>query len=96
MYRFARKSTVLLLAVAVSILVAACGSNSQSSSAKQTELTVSAAASLTDALNEIQPLFEKAHPDIKLVFNLAHRERCSSRSSRELRRTCFSPRLLRT
>ncbi|WP_391575129.1 molybdate ABC transporter substrate-binding protein [Cohnella sp.] len=69
MYRFARKSMVLLLAVAVSILVAACGSNSQSSSPKQTELTVSAAASLTDALNEIQPLFEKAHPDIKLVFN---------------------------
>ncbi|AJY77588.1 molybdenum ABC transporter substrate-binding protein [Paenibacillus beijingensis] len=33
------------------------------------ELTVSAAASLTDALNEIKAAYEASHPDVKLVFN---------------------------
>lgn len=37
--------------------------------AAQVELTVSAAASLTDALRDIQPLFEAANPDIRLRFN---------------------------
>ncbi len=35
------------------------------------ELTVSAAASLTDAFNECKPLFEKANPGTTLVFNFA-------------------------
>ncbi|MBS4189610.1 molybdate ABC transporter substrate-binding protein [Bacillus sp. FJAT-49705] len=34
-----------------------------------TELTISAAASLEDAFNEIKPLFEKEHQNIKLLFN---------------------------
>lgn len=34
-----------------------------------TEITVSAAASLKDALNEIKPLYEAENPDIKLVLN---------------------------
>lgn len=34
-----------------------------------TELTISAAASLTDALEEIRPLFEENHPNIQLTFN---------------------------
>ncbi len=33
------------------------------------ELTVSAAASLEDAFNEMKPLFEEKHPNIKLLFN---------------------------
>lgn len=33
------------------------------------ELTVSAAASLTNAFNEIGPLFEKAHPGTRVQFN---------------------------
>jgi len=71
MHQFVRKSMVMLLAVVLSVVFVACGSNSDSKSApaKQVELTVSAAASLTDALNEIQPLFEAANPNIKLVFN---------------------------
>ncbi len=69
MHRFARKSSVLWLVVVMSIVFAACGSNSKADPAKQVELTVSAAASLTDALNEIQPLFETGHSNIKLVFN---------------------------
>ncbi|WP_211745273.1 molybdate ABC transporter substrate-binding protein [Paenibacillus sp. Marseille-Q4541] len=35
----------------------------------ETELIVSAAASLTDALEEIGPVFEAKHPDIQLTFN---------------------------
>lgn len=38
-------------------------------SVKQIELIVSAAASLADALKEIQPAFEHAYPDLKLRFN---------------------------
>ena len=34
------------------------------------EITISAAASLKDALNEIKPLYEAENPDIKLVLNL--------------------------
>ncbi|MEJ8545431.1 molybdate ABC transporter substrate-binding protein [Brevibacillus borstelensis] len=34
----------------------------------QVELTVSAAASLTDALNEIKPLFEQEHPGVTLTY----------------------------
>lgn len=33
------------------------------------ELTVSAAASLTDSLKEIQGLYEKEHSNVKLTFN---------------------------
>lgn len=52
-------------------------SQSENNSAKQTEskkvetveLTISAAASLEDAFNEIKPLFEKQNKEIKLLFN---------------------------
>ncbi len=40
-------------------------------SARAAELTVSAAASLTDALTELKPAFEAARPDIKVVHNFA-------------------------
>ncbi|MBY0120388.1 molybdate ABC transporter substrate-binding protein [Bacillus sp. S/N-304-OC-R1] len=33
------------------------------------ELTISAAASLEDAFNEIKPVFEEEYPNIKLLFN---------------------------
>ncbi len=35
------------------------------------DLIVSAAASLTDVLKDVQPGFEKAHPGTRLVFNMA-------------------------
>jgi molybdate transport system substrate-binding protein len=38
-------------------------------SAERVELTVSAAASLTDALKEIQKLYELKHPNVQLNFN---------------------------
>jgi len=42
---------------------------SPSAPAVETELTVSAAASLTDALGELQKLYQDAHPEVKISFN---------------------------
>ncbi len=42
-----------------------------SAPAKAQELTVSAAASLTNAFQELQPLYEAAHPGQTLTFNFA-------------------------
>jgi molybdate transport system substrate-binding protein len=39
--------------------------------ARAADLTVSAAASLTDAFNELKPVFAKDHPGVNLVFNFA-------------------------
>jgi molybdate transport system substrate-binding protein len=50
-----------------------CSPNEQSKkpdgSAKQVELTISAAASLQDALNNISASFEKEHPNVKINYN---------------------------
>jgi hypothetical protein len=35
----------------------------------QATLTVSAAASLADVLNDVQQLYEKRHPNMKLIYN---------------------------
>ncbi len=51
----------------VLFLVSACSTNHQSS--QEVELTISAAASLQDALVPIQKEFEKEYPNIKLIFN---------------------------
>ncbi|MCJ8014640.1 molybdate ABC transporter substrate-binding protein [Paenibacillus sp. KQZ6P-2] len=51
---------------------AAAGSDTNTSNDTPTEkvdLTISAAASMTDALNEIAKTYEKAHPNIQLSFN---------------------------
>ncbi|WP_227394928.1 molybdate ABC transporter substrate-binding protein [Jeotgalibacillus aurantiacus] len=50
-------------------LLAGCSQSEQSDTAK-TELTISAAASLQDALEEIQSDFEQDNPDIKIQFNI--------------------------
>ena len=42
---------------------------SEKKSDKQTELTVSAAASLQDALNDLKETYEKEHKDVKVNFN---------------------------
>lgn len=43
--------------------------NSSGGSTGTTELLISAAASLTESLNEIKPLYEAAHPNVKLTYN---------------------------
>jgi molybdate transport system substrate-binding protein len=62
---------VLLLAVS------GCSTNEQSknsakkqtASTKSVELTISAAASLQDALTDIKTTFEKEHPNVKVTYN---------------------------
>lgn len=52
--------------------LAGCSSSAQDTkgdSQEVVEITVSAAASLTDALNEIKSQFENEHPNIKVTFN---------------------------
>ncbi len=56
-----------LLRRALALSLAAC----MSLAAQAAELTVSAAASLTNAFRELAPLFEAAHPGTKLNFNFA-------------------------
>ncbi|TKC16791.1 molybdate ABC transporter substrate-binding protein [Robertmurraya kyonggiensis] len=58
--------TVLVLA----FIMTACSNNGQSNAKKEAvELTISAAASLQDALTEITTNFNKKYPDIKINYN---------------------------
>lgn len=45
------------------------GAISVSASGEQTEVTVFAAASLTETLTDISELYQKEHPEVELVFN---------------------------
>ncbi|MHA0855425.1 molybdate ABC transporter substrate-binding protein [Paenibacillus sp. CMAA1364] len=54
-----------MLVLSVSML----GCNSSFSTSKEVELTISAAASLTNALTEIQTAYESEHSHVKLNFN---------------------------
>src|SRR3954447_10741574 len=72
-----RRSAMLVVVVALVGLIAACGSdNSGGSSAPVTtapavkgDITVFAAASLTDSFKEIGDAFTKAYPDAKATFS---------------------------
>lgn len=77
-----KKKIVLftLLTCLISVLVMGCGTSNdssstpkESSSTKSTEpsaeLTISAAASLKEAMAELEPIFKEANPNISLVFN---------------------------
>ncbi|GKU76450.1 molybdate ABC transporter substrate-binding protein [Paenibacillus sp. L3-i20] len=68
---FFKKAVLLVTATVVAFTLSACGSSKGSdvSSGEKVELTISAAASLTDALNELELTFEKEHKTIDLVFN---------------------------
>lgn len=70
-----KRNMILFFISALYLMLAAC-SAPQTNQGEQTqpkaapvELTVSAAASLTDALTELKPSFEEAHPGTTLVFN---------------------------
>lgn len=60
-----KNSAVLIVVMVMSIVLGACGQSSH----EKVELTISAAASLTDALQEIQTLYEADHTDVLLNFN---------------------------
>lgn len=65
------KKLFTLMAVCLLALASGCGGQSQSTTAAKepVELHVSAAASLTDVMNEIGKAYEEEHPDVKVVFN---------------------------
>ncbi|MGF7049606.1 molybdate transport system substrate-binding protein [Paenibacillus sp. DS2015] len=60
-----KNSVVMTILLTMSMILGACGN----SSSEKVELTISAAASLTDALQEIQTLYEADHTQVKLLFN---------------------------
>jgi molybdate transport system substrate-binding protein len=67
---------LLILAAAAAVLLAACGDSNDdadggagSPSAEEAELTVSAAASLTDAFTDIGAAFEGQNPGVTVTFN---------------------------
>jgi len=62
MNRFVRNMVISVILVVMSLGFTACA-------AKKVELTVSAAASLTDALKEVQTAYEAKNKNIKINFN---------------------------
>ena len=67
-----RKKTIWRLFLAASFVAAMVGCKSQKEIQKeeeQSEITVFAAASMTETLTEIGKIYEKEHPKIRLVFN---------------------------
>ncbi|MBH5320440.1 molybdate ABC transporter substrate-binding protein [Paenibacillus sp. GSMTC-2017] len=69
--KFFKKGVLLVTILVMAFTMSACGSSKDSSvaSGEKVELTISAAASLTDALNELELTFEKEYKTIDLVFN---------------------------
>lgn len=70
-----KKVIGILLSAMLFLSVTGCSSSSADSTAKTTaadptEITVFAAASLTESLNEIKQKYETANPGVTLVFNL--------------------------
>jgi molybdate transport system substrate-binding protein len=63
--RFVKSSMILLLFGLLATLITSCSSKP----ADTIELTISAAASLTDALSEIQKIYEAHNRSVKLSFN---------------------------
>lgn len=61
-------SMLLVISIMVCGLIG-CGSNHPSSKEDEIELTVFAAASMTETLNRIAECYKKVAPEVKLVFN---------------------------
>ena len=65
-----RKLSLLILGFIIMLYATGCTSTGQDTAEpKNIEITVSAAASLTDALNDITTSFEEDHPNIKVTYN---------------------------
>lgn len=70
--------SIFSLGILPSILLAGCNTaqtiqpdNSTSETSANTELTISAAASLQDVMKAIKPIYEEAYPDREIVYNFA-------------------------
>ncbi|QLE73838.1 molybdate ABC transporter substrate-binding protein [Streptomyces rectiverticillatus] len=66
-----RRALPLLAGTMLLPLLAACGSEGKADAKNPTELTVLAAASLTDVFKEAGAAYEKEHPDTKVKFSFA-------------------------
>ena len=68
-------ATFNFIAILASLLIISCSQNTNNSYSQLTtsriNLTISAAASLKDAMAEIKPIYEQKKPDISLTLNLA-------------------------
>lgn len=77
MNRIGKNLLAWLMIAMLAIAAAGCGSQAEKSSssegssapAEQKEVYVVAAASMTDAIKEIGAEYEKAHPDVKLMYS---------------------------
>ncbi|PLR76842.1 molybdate ABC transporter substrate-binding protein [Bacillus sp. V3-13] len=64
------KKLIKLYIIFLAIAIAGCSQSEQpDDQEKRTELTISAAASMNDALTEIQEAYEKDHSGVELYFN---------------------------
>lgn len=63
------KQWLTCAALSIVMVTAGCGSAPKEEGAQKTELTVFAAASMTETMEEIAAEYEKAHPDITITFN---------------------------
>ncbi|MFY4776452.1 molybdate ABC transporter substrate-binding protein [Metabacillus sp. RGM 3146] len=63
-----KKLFLALIPIAL-LALAGCNNGQASNPHQKIELTISAAASLQDALKEMKQEFEKEHPDINLLYN---------------------------
>lgn len=65
-----KNECLLILMMFLMLSVSGCSAIQKKESPEETvELTISAAASLQDALNDIKMDFEREHPHVKVVFN---------------------------
>lgn len=73
MSKKANASVLLAITAALTLILAACGKERTAESSGQptdrVELIISAAASMKDALTDIQQSYETANPSVKLRFN---------------------------
>lgn len=65
------KKVAFLLAILMFFQLSACSSPAAPAAGMPVTLNVLAAASLTEAFQEIAPAFENAHPGVRLQFNFA-------------------------
>lgn len=68
-----KKALSLFLSFVLLLSVMACGNSSTNQEAKaetkNVELIVFAAASMTETLNQIKPMYEKAHSNVTITYN---------------------------
>lgn len=68
-----KKALSLLLVLTLVLSLVACGNNTaktaEKAENKKVELIVFAAASMTETLNQIKPMYEKAHSNVTITYN---------------------------